>query len=188
MAAPEVTIEVNQETGAWVTDGVEMIYTPRAFFVNIQKQVEQAIGVEAYAKLLHRAAYDATYPWCGVQAKLHGLSGMDVFHHYLKRLSQRGWGKFSLIEADPAAGTALIRLDHSAIAAGYGGTAARPVCTMFPGAFDATMDWVRESLGHDARAVTRELRCAAQDGRDHCVFAIESGWGLPAGGITVSAT
>ena len=52
---------------------------------------------------------------------------------------------------------------------------ARPVCTMFLGAFDATMDWVGGSLGRDARAVTRELQCAAQDGRDHCVFAIESG-------------
>lgn len=172
MAAPEVTIEVDEQTGAWVTDGVEMIYTPRAFFVNIQKQVEEAIGVEAYAKLLYRAAYDATYPWCGVQAKLHGLSGMEVFHHYLKRLSQRGWGRFHLIEADPAAGTARVRLEHSAIAAGFGLPAGRPVCHMFLGAFDASMDWVGESLGRDSRAVTREIQCAAGDGDDHCLFEI----------------
>ncbi len=187
MAAPEVTIDVDEETGAWVTDGVEMIYTPRAFFVNIQKAVEQAIGIEEYARLLYRAAYDATYPWCGVQADLHGLAGMDLFQHYLIRLSQRGWGKFSLVESRPEAGSARIRLDHSAIAAGFGGEAGRPVCTMFLGAFDAAMDWVGDSLGHATRAVTRELQCAAQDGRDHCVFAIASGRGLSAGGITVSA-
>ena len=167
MAAPEVAIEVDAQTGAWVTAGVEMIDTPRAFFVNIQKSVEEAIGVEAYAKQLHKAAYDATIPWCGIQAELHGLTGMDVFHHYLKRLSQRGWGKFGLIEAE--AGATRIRLDHSAIAAGFGAGAGRPVCYMFLGAFDAAMDWVGGDSGR--RVQTRETRCAA-DGHDHCVFEI----------------
>ena len=173
MAAPEVAIDVDEETGAWTTDGVAMIYTPRAFFVNIQKGIEQAVGIEAYAKLLYRAAYDATYPWCGVQAELHGLAGMDVFHHYLGRLSRRGWGKFSLIEANPEAGSARIRLDHSAIAAGFGGETGRPVCHMFLGAFDAAMDWVGESMGHATRVVTREAQCAAQANRDHCLFEIK---------------
>ena len=167
MPAPEVAIEVDAETGAWVTDGVEMIYTPRAFFVNIQKAVEEAIGAEAWARQVYKAAYDATLPWCGVQADLHGLSGIDVFHHYLGRLSRRGWGKFSMIESE--AGATRVRLDHSAIAAGFGAAAGRPVCTMFLGAFDAAMDWVAGDSGRHAR--TREVQCAA-GGHDHCIFEI----------------
>ena len=172
MPSPEVAIEVDAETGAWVTDGVEMIYTPRAFFVNIQKAVEEAIGVEVYAKQLHKAAYDATVPWCAIQAELHGLSGMEVFHHYLKRLSQRGWGRFSLIGAE--AGATRVRLDHSAIAAGFGNAAGRPVCYMFLGAFDAAMDWVAGNMGNEdagRHVQTRETRCAA-NGHDHCLFEI----------------
>jgi hypothetical protein len=38
---------------------------------------------------------------------------MEVFEHYLSRLSQRGWGQFSFIEADEVTGNASIRLDNS---------------------------------------------------------------------------
>ena len=172
MQAPDVPIEVDAETGHWVTDGVPMIYTPLTFFVNIQRAVEDAIGVDGYRQRLYGAAYDATYAWCDAQAKLHGIEGVAVFHFYLDRLSRRGWGRFSLIEADAAAGTARARLDHSAIAAGFG-TAGRRVCYMFDGAFAAAMDWVGNSIGHDHRTTCMEARCVAEGGTGHCVFIVK---------------
>jgi predicted hydrocarbon binding protein len=173
MPAPEVSIEVDAETGHWITDGAPMIYTPRTFFVNIQKAAESAIGEAGYRDQIYRAAYDATYAWCSLQAELHGISGIEVFHHYLDRLSKRGWGKFTLIEADAKTGSARTRLDHSAIAAGFG-KEGRCVCYMFDGAFAAAMDWIGDNRGQHYRTGCRELQCAAQQGRDHCLFEVRA--------------
>jgi hypothetical protein len=171
MPAPDVPIDVDAETGHWITDGVPMIYTPRAFFVNIQRAVEDAIGAEGYRQQLYRAAYEATHGWCGTQAALHQISGPAIFHHYLDRLSKRGWGRFSLVEANCEAGTARARLDHSTIAAGFG-AADRSVCYMFDGAFAAAMDWVGNSMGHRYRTTCTEAQCAAEKGQEHCVFEV----------------
>lgn len=172
MPIPEIPIEVDAETGHWFTDGAPMIYTPRAFFVNIQKAVESAIGEAGYREQLYRASYDATYAWCGLQAERHGISGIEVFHHYLDRLSKRGWGKFTLIEADAESGAARARLDHSAIAAGFGNEGRR-VCYMFDGAFAAAMDWVGDNAGHGYRTGCTETRCAAESGSDYCEFTVK---------------
>ena len=171
MQAPKIPIDVDPQTGHWMTDGVPMIYTPRAFFVNIQKAVEEAIGVDGYRQRLYGAAYDATYAWCEVQAKRHALEGTEVFQHYLGRLSGRGWGRFALVGIDAAAGTASARLDHSALAAGFG-KAGRRVCYMFDGAFAAAMDWVGAASGADYRATCRETQCAAEPDADHCLFEV----------------
>ncbi len=64
MAAPEVPIEVDPETGVWTTDGLPMIYLPRHFLVNNHGAVEAALGVEAYSKLLYDAGYDSARAWC----------------------------------------------------------------------------------------------------------------------------
>ncbi len=171
MTAPDVPIEVDSATGHWTTDGVPMIYTPRAFFVNIQRAVEDAIGAEEYRQRLYKAAYEATYDWCGTQAALHEISGPAVFRHYLDRLSKRGWGRFSLVEADWEAGTARARLDHSAIAAGFG-KSGRRVCYMFDGAFAAATNWVGDTMGRSYLTTCMEARCAAEDGQDHCLFEV----------------
>ena len=171
MPAPDVPIEVDAETGHWITDGVPMIYTPRAFFVSIQRAVEEAIGAAGYRQQLYKAAYDATREWCGTQAALHGISGPAVFRHYLDRLSKRGWGRFSLAEADWESGTARARLDHSAIAAAFG-KSGRRVCYMFDGAFAAAMDWVGDGMGHNYRTICTESQCAAEEGSDHCLFTV----------------
>lgn len=99
---PQLPINVDPDTGVWTTDALPMLYVPRHFFTNNHVAVEEALGVEAYAEILYKAGYKSAYHWCDKEAKLHGLTGMAVFEHYLKRLSQRGWGLFSIIEADPA--------------------------------------------------------------------------------------
>ncbi len=83
-----------------------MLYVPRHFFTNNHVAVEEALGQDAYAEILYKAGYKSAYHWCDKEAALHGLSGMAVFEHYLNRLSQRGWGLFKIIEADPASARA----------------------------------------------------------------------------------
>ena len=110
---PQVPIEVDEATGVWTTDGLPMLYVPRHFFVNNHTAIEEALGREKYATLLYDAGYKSAYFWCASEAKTHGLSGLPVFEHYLKRLSQRGWGQFKFETVDAKSGAAEIRLDNS---------------------------------------------------------------------------
>ena len=89
---PQLPIEVDPRSGIWTTDGLPMIYVPRHFFVNNHVEAEKSAGREEYADGLYRAGYRSAYFWCEQEAKTHGLEGMAVYEHYLKRLSQRGWG------------------------------------------------------------------------------------------------
>ena len=109
---PQVPIEVDESTGVWTTDGLPMLYVPRHFFVNNHTAIEDALGRQKYATLLYDAGYKSAYFWCASEAKTHGLSGMPVFEHYLKRLSQRGWGQFRFQTADAKTGAAEIRREH----------------------------------------------------------------------------
>ena len=110
---PQVPIEVDESTGVWTTDGLPMLYVPRHFFVNNHTAIEEALGRQKYATLLYDAGYKSAYFWCASEAKTHGLNGLPVFEHYLKRLSQRGWGQFRFHTADAKTGAAEIWLENS---------------------------------------------------------------------------
>jgi hypothetical protein len=173
---PLVPIDVDSETGIWSTDGLPMLYVPRHFFVNNHMAVEAALGKEKYAAALYEAGYRSAYFWCESEAKTHGLSGMAVYEHYLKRLSQRGWGLFSFIEADASSGHAKIRLDHSCfvLAQGIAGVprSEGKACYLFAGWFSGAMDWVGQTSGLDYRTTSRETHCAGE-GSEYCVFTVE---------------
>ena len=184
MAAPEVPIEVDPETGVWTTDGLPMVYMPRHFLVDNHRAVEAALGVEAYAKLLYGAGYDSAYAWCETEARTHGLAGMDVFHHYMRRLSQRGWGRFDGAGIDPASGCGRVTLRHSCFVYHYeakaggakagGAKAGRKVCYMCAGWFPGALTWAGDGQGRKFALKSRETQCAAEGGQAHCLFEIES--------------
>lgn len=174
---PQLPISVDAETGVWTTDGLPMIYVPRHFFVNNHVEAEAAAGREVYAQSLYTAGHRSAHYWCGQESRTHGLQGMAVYEHYLKRLSQRGWGLFSFIDADAAAGTATVRLEHSVfvLAQGIAGVPVRreKVCYLFAGWFAGAMDWVCESAGSALRTHSHESQCAAE-GHAHCVFTVRA--------------
>lgn len=172
---PQLPIEVNENTGVWTTDGLPMIYVPRHFFVNNHVETEAVVGREVYAPALYKAGYRSAYFWCQQEAATHGLSGMAVYEHYLKRLSQRGWGLFKFISADATTGEAQIQLDHSVfvLAQGIAGVPVdqSKVCYLFAGWFSGAMDWVLASSGSTVRTTSAETQCAAE-GHSHCVFTV----------------
>ncbi|MEQ6290947.1 DUF5943 domain-containing protein [Vogesella sp. GCM10023246] len=176
MMQPLVPIDVDQDTGVWTTNGLPMLYVPRHFFVNNHMAVEAALGKGTYSEALYDAGYRSAYFWCDSEARTHGLEGMAVFEHYLNRLSQRGWGQFSFISADPATGNAQIRLDNSCFVLAQGVAGAPQsegmACYMFAGWFSGAMDWVGEHLGHDYHTISAETQCAGS-GADYCVFTVE---------------
>lgn len=136
-----------------------------------QRTVEASVGRERYAEMLYRASYTSARYWCDREARAHGLSGMAVFDHYLSRLSRCGWGRFSVIQADAATGTADVRLDHSDFVPARGDVCSSKICFRFAGWFAGVMDWISENTGRPVRTLCCESRCGA-DGHGHCVFAV----------------
>lgn len=166
-----VPVEVDADTGIWSVDGLPVILIPRHYWAQIMQEVEAKLGLDAAAELYFTGTYKAAYFWCEKEAQTHGLAGMDVFAHYLKRMSQRGWGRFELERVDPAAGTARVLVHHSATALAYGADFGRSVCHSYNGAFCGGMEYVAAEAGAPMRLASRELRCAAA-GAPHCVFEV----------------
>ena len=167
---PQLPIEVDEATGVWSTDGLPMIYVPRHFFVNNHSAVAAALGADRYGEILYPAGYKSAYFWCDKEAKTHGISGLAVFEHYLKRLSQRGWGQFSFLDADPATGHARIKLTHSVFVLQQPELSGK-LCYMFAGWFAGAMDWVGDISGKSYKTESRETQCASE-GHDSCVFTV----------------
>ncbi len=171
MAAPRVEISVDPDTGAWSTDGMPMLYVPRHFLMGLLRSVRQALGEEAAQRQFYTSCHEAAYRWCEMEARATNMAGMAVFHHYMRRLSERGWGLFDGSDIDPATGTGRVRLRHSAFVAdaGAGGGKACGFCAGWaPGA----LAWVSASEKRGWRLTGRELRCAAE-GFPACDFVVE---------------
>src|SRR5690606_6647438 len=79
--APEMPIEVDDETGVWTTDALPMLYVPRHFFVNNHMGIEEVLGADKYAEILYKAGYKSAWHWCEKEAECHGISGAAVFEH-----------------------------------------------------------------------------------------------------------
>ncbi|MCZ6473371.1 MAG: DUF5943 domain-containing protein [SAR324 cluster bacterium] len=173
MATPQVPISVDPDSGVWSTDGLPMLYLPRHFFVNNHLAVEAALGEAAYARLLYDAGYKSAYSWCEQEAATHGLAGFDVFHHYMRRISQRGWGRFTPLRVDEASGAAAVRVEHSALVYQIGRDAGRKVCYMYAGWFPGALTWAGDGQGQGFALKSRETQCAAEGGQAHCLFEIE---------------
>jgi predicted hydrocarbon binding protein len=170
MAAPEVPIEVDPATGIWRTDGLPMVYLPRHFLVNNHRAVEEALGLEAYRGILRVATAKSAIQWCRAEARTHGLAAEATFRHYFKRLSQRGWGQFSIDELDPERRQGRISLRHSVFVLERPAGAERPVCYMFEGFMTGAFRFLLEGSATPVETECREIQCAAQGGHDHCRF------------------
>lgn len=169
MGQPHVPIEVDDATGAWSVDGIPMILVPQHFFVNNHLAIEGALGVPKYAELLFDAGHQSAYFWCEKEARTHGLKDVEIFYHYMKRLSQRGWGQFTVESVDPASGRARVLVAHSIFVKAHSG-APRKACYMFRGWFAGALEFVGTLIGRSVTLASEEIQCAAEGRHDRCVF------------------
>lgn len=169
--APELPIDVDSETGIWTSDALPMLYVPRHFFINNHMAVEDALGAEKYADILYHAGYKSAWHWCEKEAELHGLEGVDVFEHYMKRLSQRGWGLFITEDIDLDAGTARVRLEHSAFVYQMG-KVNRKIEYMFTGWFAGAIDQILSARGSSLRTVAEQTQSGAEEGCEYGLFVV----------------
>lgn len=171
---PQLPIEVDPMTGVWSTDAVPMLYIPRHFFTNNHIAAEEALGQEIYRQSLYAAGQKSAYVWCETQARVHGLTGMAVFEHYLKRLSQRGWGLFATKQSDPVGSRATVHLHNSSFVLAQPDRTGK-LCYMFAGWLAGAMDWVNDAAPEGGprgpKSHSVECQCAA-DGHDYCTFEV----------------
>ena len=171
MSQPDVPVSVDPATGIWSTDGLPMIYMPRHFFVNYYAAMDNALGRERHAALLYAASHKSAVEWATAEAKTHGLRDLAVFRHYLMRLSQRGWGRFTIDAVDLKAATARVRVDHSAFALQLGRTG-HCECSMFSGSLAGCLEWASADSGTPVSVVAAETQCVSQ-GHEHCAFTLQ---------------
>jgi predicted hydrocarbon binding protein len=174
MAGPEVPIDVDPETGIWRTDGLPMIYLPRHFLVNNHVAVEEALGRDAYRAILQRSTDMSALQWCTAEAKTHGLDPEATFRHYFKRLSQRGWGQFSVDRLDTTEGHGAISIRNSVFTLGAQAGGKPPLCYMFEGFMTGAFRFLLQ-VAHPEREIRAldctETQCAGDTRHDHCRFA-----------------
>ena len=175
-----VPVEVDPETGIWSVDGMPMILVPRHFWMAVHKETEQRIGVEANQALLFAASCSAAFTWYEREAATHGLSGTEVFRHYMARRSERGWGRCTIEQLDGEAGRARVRMTESAFVHAFGANAGRNVCYMFNGSLSGGMEFVSRELGRRRKMRCREVSCAA-NGAEACLFEVEPADGAEGG-------
>jgi len=173
MAGPEVPIDVDPETGIWRTDGLPMIYLPRHFLVNNHVAIEGALGRDAYRKLLHEATARSAIQWCRAEAKTHDLTAEATFRHYFRRLSQRGWGQFSVDRLSASRDrSGAISLRNSVFALELYDRGQPPLCYMFEGFMTGAFAFMLGSADPDqaTRVSCREIACAGDGLHSHCEF------------------
>ena len=171
MANPSVPIKIDPDTGIWSTDGLPMIYMPRHFFVNNHLAIEAALSEEVYAQQLYTAGHKSAWDWCEKESETYHLTGLDVFHHYMNRISQRGWGQFTVMSFDSNSGASDIRLEHSVFVEHCGADAGRNLCYMYSGWFTGALEWVGQATNQSYSLNSHETLCAA-NGAEHCLFKV----------------
>ena len=172
MRPPQLPLDVDPATGVWCADGSPVILIPRHFLMGTYKAFEEALGAEGFARVIDKAGRAAARRWCLQQAELYGLGGIAVLEHYLARISQRGWGQFSLVAHDLMAGTARVDLRHSAFVLTREPADDVRQCAVFESWIAAGLEVSCEQLGIPKKLLAREVQCAGDRDVPHCEFHV----------------
>ena len=168
---PLVPIDVDADTGVWTSDGLPMLYVPRHFFVNNHVAIEQALGRDAYSRLLYDAGHKSAHTWCNQVSRQRPGDELGVVKYYLTRLSQRGWGQFELVNINATEASAQVQLRNSSMVLGRPAEHGK-LCYMFAGWFAGAMDWLCTAQGIPVRARCQETACQGE-GHSHCTFTVD---------------
>jgi hypothetical protein len=172
MGEPQVDVQVDDVTGRWSVDGLPMILVPQHFFLNNHYAVEAVLGPEKLEEVLRPAGHRSAYFWCEKEAAYHGISGVEMFRLYMRRITQRGWGQFDILKLEPDTGIAEVRLRNSAMVDEAHRMSGRRVCYMFSAWLEGSLEYLAASAGRRQHLKGSEVYCAAEGAHDHCLFKV----------------
>lgn len=150
-----------------------MILTPRMFFVNIQKKVEELSGINTGHLVYYQAAFESAYRYMENSKRVYMITGKDLLQQYLDSLSVRGWGRFEILQLVEEKGEGRVRLNHSAIAEEFG-RVGRSVCHVWAGAMAGSIKFLADEHNREIEVRGTELLCISK-GDPYCEFIIEPG-------------
>lgn len=131
-------------SGRLVLNGQAMILLPRHFFRYILREVHDVAGPEAFRSIFRKAGHDGAVTFCRRFQEAHGCTPLEAVEGYLKEMSLRGWGQFTIVRLDPGAGYLEVSLRNTALAA----EADLPSGNLiWEGAMQGAMNFLQESLG-----------------------------------------
>lgn len=154
-----------------ILGSLPMILTPRMFFVNIQKKVEEISGIDTGHLVYYQAAFESGYRYMENSKKVYGITGKDLLQQYMDSVSLRGWGKFEILHLVEERGEGRVRLNHSAIAEEFG-RVGRSVCYPLAGAIAGAMQFLADEQNKEIEVTGTEPLCMAR-GDPHCEFVVE---------------
>ena len=152
--------------------GIFMILTPRYFIVNLQKEIENAIGIERAADVMYKAAFESAYRYCEESANNLESGGIEIIGKYPESLSMRGWGSFEILRLDEFEDENRIRLRNSAFGEEYG-KIGRTVCYCWSGALAGSIQWDLDAKRIPKRVTGNEVTCISKNDK-YCEFVIRS--------------
>ncbi|MBW2059292.1 MAG: 4-vinyl reductase [Deltaproteobacteria bacterium] len=147
-----------------------MILTPRMFFVNIQKKVEELSGIDTGRRVYYQAAFESAYRYTENSRRVYGITGSDLLQQYLDSLSARGWGRFEILELAEEMGVGRVRLTNSVIAEEFGNVG-RSVCHAVAGALAGSIEYLARNHRPEARVRGTEPLCMSK-GDPCCEFVV----------------
>ncbi|MGA4816797.1 DUF5943 domain-containing protein [Pseudomonas aeruginosa] len=150
-----------------------MLYVPATFLRQQPHGHRGSAGADAYAEILYKAGYKSAWHWCEKEAECHGLEGVAVFEHYMKRLSQRGWGLFEIERINLEEGTAESPPACTPPSLYVYGKVNRKVDYMFTGWFAGAMDQILAARGSSLRTVAEQVYSGAEDGHEDGLFVVK---------------
>lgn len=148
-----------------------MILTPRMFFVNIQKKVEEMSGGDRCRLVYYEAAYESAHRYMENSKAVYKIVGRDLLQQYLDSLSARGWGKFEINQLAEQQGRGRIRLSHSAIAQEFG-KVGQSVCHAWAGAMAGAVQFLADEHNKGIEVEGTEPLCISK-GDPYCEFVVE---------------
>jgi len=150
-----------------------MVLTPRMFFVNIQKKLEEVSDIDTGHVVYYQAAFESTFRYMENSKRFYRITGKDLLQQYLDSLSVRGWGEFEILELVEEKGEGRVRLNHSAIAEEFG-RVGRSVCHAWAGAMAGSMQFLANEYNSEIEVRGTEPLCISK-GDPYCEFVVEPG-------------
>ena len=148
-----------------------MILTPRMFFVNLQKKVEEISGIDIGYLVYYKAAFESAYRYMENSEKIYMITGKDLLQQYLDSLSVRGWGRFEISQLDENKGKGRVHLDNSAIAEEFG-MVGRSVCHAWAGALAGSIQFLTNRRDKEIEVSGTEPLCLSK-GDPYCEFVVK---------------
>ena len=103
-------------SGSLILNGQVMILIPRHFFRYILREVKAVAGAEAFRRIFEKAGFDGAVTFCRRFREIYACTPREAIEGYLKEMSLRGWGHFTILRLEPDAGCLEVLLQNSALA------------------------------------------------------------------------